>query len=75
MLRQKIENLNIPNEESLVSNYVTVSIGGAFTVPQVNSSHQDLFSAAGKALYQAKDAGRNQVRFSMDDSPLDMGKL
>lgn len=63
MLREKIENLNIPHEKSIVSNYVTVSIGVAFTIPDFNSSYQELFSLADKALYEAKDAGRNQVKF------------
>ena len=63
MLRQKIEDLNIPHEKSLVNGYVTVSIGVTSAVPDLNSSYQDLFSAADKALYQAKDAGRNQVKF------------
>ena len=62
MLRQKIEDLKIPHEKSPLC-YVTVSIGCAFTVPDINSTYQDLFNAADKALYQAKDAGRNQVKF------------
>jgi diguanylate cyclase (GGDEF)-like protein len=63
MLRQKIEALNIPHEKSPVSSYVTVSIGVASTIPNMNSSHDDLFKVADKALYQAKDAGRNHVKF------------
>lgn len=62
MLREKIEALHIPHRESAVSNYVTVSIGVAYTVPNMNSSYEDLFKAADKALYQAKTAGRNQVK-------------
>lgn len=63
MLRQKIEDLAILHEKSPVSNYVTVSIGCTSTVPDRDSSYQDLFNMADKALYQAKNAGRNQVRF------------
>jgi diguanylate cyclase (GGDEF)-like protein len=63
MLREKIEELRIPHEKSTVSSYVTVSIGVTSTVPHMNSSRNDLFKAADKALYQAKTAGRNQVIF------------
>ncbi|NLF43576.1 MAG: diguanylate cyclase, partial [Bacteroidales bacterium] len=63
MLRLKTESMNIPHEKSSVSNYVTVSIGVTSTVPDGNSSYQDLFNVADRALYQAKNAGRNQVNF------------
>ncbi|MFT4106351.1 MAG: diguanylate cyclase [Lacrimispora sp.] len=63
MLRQKIEDLNIPHEKSMVSDYVTVSIGVTSAVPDLNSLYQDLFGVADKALYQAKDAGRNRIKF------------
>lgn len=62
-LIRKIEDLKIPHEKSPISNYVTVSIGCGFTVPDINSAYQDLFSIADKALYQAKDAGRNQAKY------------
>lgn len=65
MLRKKIESLNIPHEKSSVCNYVTVSIGATFMVPDLNSSYENLFKAADRALYQAKDAGRNQVCLSL----------
>lgn len=63
MLRQKIEDLKIPHEKSPVSNYVTVSIGCTFMIPELNSSYKDLFNIADKALYQAKYGGRNQIKF------------
>lgn len=63
MLRLKIDAKNIPHEKSSVSNYVTVSIGVASSVPDSNSTYEDLFKVADRALYQAKNAGRNQVNF------------
>jgi diguanylate cyclase (GGDEF)-like protein len=63
MLRQKIEALTIPHRQSSVSSYITVSIGVTFTIPNSNSSLSDLFKVVDKALYQAKAAGRNQVKF------------
>lgn len=62
-LRQKIEALHIPHESSPVSSHVTVSIGVTCTIPNMNSSHDDLFKAVDKALYQAKADGRNRVDF------------
>lgn len=63
LMRKKIEDLAIPHEKSPISNYVTVSIGCTFTVPDFGSSYQELFNTVDKALYQAKDSGKNQVRF------------
>jgi diguanylate cyclase (GGDEF)-like protein len=63
MLRQKIEELRIPHQQSPVSKYVTVSIGVTCTIPNMHTSSEDLFEATDKALYQAKDKGRNRVEF------------
>jgi diguanylate cyclase (GGDEF)-like protein len=63
MLWLKIESMNIPHEKSSVNNYVTMSIGVTSTVPDSNSSYEVLFKVADRALYQAKNAGRNQVNF------------
>ncbi|WP_242944170.1 sensor domain-containing diguanylate cyclase [Lutispora thermophila] len=63
MLRQNIEALHIFHEQSLASNYVTVSLGVSCTIPDINISYEDLFRAADMALYQSKDGGRNQVNF------------
>lgn len=63
MLRQKIESMHVPHEKSAVSKYVTVSLGVTSTVPDRNSSHEDLFKMADRALYLAKNSGRNKVSF------------
>lgn len=63
MLRKAIEELNIPHNRSLVSNWVTVSIGVTSAIPDMNSSPKELFLKADKALYEAKAAGRNQIEF------------
>jgi diguanylate cyclase (GGDEF)-like protein len=63
LLCKKIEDLHIPYSGSTVSQYLTVSIGVTTRIPDINSSPKDLFLIADKALYQAKAAGRNQVKF------------
>ncbi len=63
MLRQRIKALHIPHEQSPASGFVSVSIGVTFTIPNINSSHEDLFKVVDKALYQAKADGKNQVKF------------
>ncbi|MBU2469412.1 MAG: diguanylate cyclase [Proteobacteria bacterium] len=51
---------------------VTVSIGGAVYDPRQHQApdHNRLISLADRALYLAKDAGRNRVEISQDDLPL-----
>jgi diguanylate cyclase (GGDEF)-like protein len=60
-LRRKVEKMNIPHTGSLVADYVTISAGVATTVPGENLDAEDLLKQADNALYEAKEAGRNQV--------------
>lgn len=59
--RSNVENLGLPHTQSQVSSHVTVSIGMAVKWPKPNQSSQTLIDAADKALYEAKQAGRNRV--------------
>ena len=60
-IREKLKELQIPHAGSLVSEYVTMSLGVASTYPQRNQAKALLLASADKALYQAKTAGRDRT--------------
>ena len=60
-IRNAVAELSIPHAYAGVSQYVTVSMGIALTVPGENNSFEDLYEAADKALYDAKENGRNCI--------------
>jgi len=60
-LVQSVENMGLPHPMSEHSKYVTVSIGMASTIPDDNNSQTQLLAEADKALYTAKESGRNRV--------------
>jgi diguanylate cyclase (GGDEF)-like protein len=60
-LVQQIENMKIPHPMSGCSKFVTASIGMANAVPDDHNSQTQLLDEADKALYTAKQSGRNMV--------------
>jgi len=60
-LVQSVENIKIRHPMSECSEYVTISIGMASTIPDEYSSLTQLLDEADKALYRAKHSGRNRV--------------
>lgn len=61
---QQLAQAQIPHQKSLVSSYVTFSIGIATKTPDGHQAATTLIALADSFLYQAKKAGRNQIIFS-----------
>ncbi len=60
-LRAEIEKLHIPNPDSTVIPYVTISLGVATVMPEANSEPDACIKLVDEALYRAKSAGRNRL--------------
>ncbi|MDP9084550.1 MAG: diguanylate cyclase [Pseudomonadota bacterium] len=60
-LRRNVEALRIPHSGSSVSEFVTISVGGATATPQSADSFLSLVATADAALYEAKNSGKNKV--------------
>ena len=65
-IRQNVLDLAISHEKSLPLKRVTVSLGVATSEDTSLISHEDLIRFADKALYTAKEKGRNRVEAYTD---------
>jgi diguanylate cyclase (GGDEF)-like protein/PAS domain S-box-containing protein len=59
-VRTAIMNLKIVHEKSTVHEHITLSLGVSTMIPDKDNSHTALVAKADKALYEAKETGRNQ---------------
>lgn len=60
---ENVEKMAIPHSASKTNSIVTVSIGMATLSPSPENSITELIERADKALYLAKEEGRNCLRF------------
>ncbi len=61
LIRKRILDLKLVNTRSQISEFVTMSLGVASTVPLRYSSWRKLIKIADEALYQAKEEGRDRT--------------
>ena len=62
-----VKKLHVTHQESLVSDYVTISLGVHSLIPTAESSPELLIALADKALYEAKAQGRNRACLYVED--------
>ncbi|NEN92806.1 MAG: diguanylate cyclase [Okeania sp. SIO3H1] len=63
LIRTAIHQLHIDHCASKIRKYITVSIGIASIIPTQLDSSESLIAKADKALYQAKEQGRDRIVF------------
>lgn len=61
-MRQSIDSARIPHLNSKVADNITSSFGVACIIPSPDGSPSELLENADKALYLAKESGRNMVK-------------
>jgi two-component system cell cycle response regulator len=68
-IRCHVEALQLPHPRSITSPWLTLSVGVATIYPHHMENTEALFVAADRAMYAAKEGGRNQVQVTKSASP------
>lgn len=66
-IRMAVHHLNLPHATSSVSNRVTLSLGVACQIPSDDIAPSLLIEAADRAVYAAKESGRDRVQIHHTD--------
>jgi len=66
-IRLAVAQLKLPHPQSLTSNAVSLSLGVSSVIPSSQHTIKQLLVTADKALYQAKNQGRNQAILKLLD--------
>jgi diguanylate cyclase (GGDEF)-like protein len=66
-MQQVIAQQRLPHPGSTVSEYVTLSFGIATCIPSFGATFADLITAADRAVYRAKEHGRNTYRVAVEN--------
>ena len=74
-IRQAVLGLKISHQKSGTGPYLTVSVGVAHLMPDMERSMAGAFQMADEALYQAKENGRNTVVVKESSSTIQTGRF
>jgi diguanylate cyclase (GGDEF)-like protein len=66
-MRKTVADLKLPNEAS-ATGFVTVSVGVTAMRSDILEAEEALINRADRALYEAKNGGRNRVEAAPSDS-------
>jgi diguanylate cyclase (GGDEF)-like protein len=63
-LRRAVEGLQVESGGEPMKCQISISVGVASDIPKVENRPESLVDRADRALYQAKDEGRNRVHLA-----------
>jgi diguanylate cyclase (GGDEF)-like protein len=66
-VQQTLMTMRMPHVGSSISEYITLSFGIATCIPSFGATFADLLTAADRAMYRAKEQGRNTYRVAIEN--------